>query len=210
MDAPSLEAFKPRLDVALGSPLQWLATLHVAGGLKTPRSWWSFSTQAILSFHDMVSTILSKGRAFSSPHVITFLPKIRLFVAKIPLPRQKVGCFSPPDTTLSPETLEVFPLAKCSLSSSKMLPFLEKGRTVWEEMFVFGAENGTRGRKMSYSEAKSSIFGWKCCLLAREVGFGGGTGTECHLFCWEKKRAFVGESVIFSVETVGTVGERMS
>ena len=34
VDAPSLEAFKPRLDVALGSPLQWLATLHVAGGLK--------------------------------------------------------------------------------------------------------------------------------------------------------------------------------
>ena len=26
--APSLEAFKPRLDVALGSPLQWLATAH--------------------------------------------------------------------------------------------------------------------------------------------------------------------------------------
>ena len=34
VDAPSLEAFKARLDVALGSPLQWLATLHVAGGLK--------------------------------------------------------------------------------------------------------------------------------------------------------------------------------
>ena len=34
VDAPSLEAFKARLDVALGSLAWWLATLHVAGGLK--------------------------------------------------------------------------------------------------------------------------------------------------------------------------------
>ena len=34
VDAPSLEAFKARLDVALGSLLWWLATLHRAGGLK--------------------------------------------------------------------------------------------------------------------------------------------------------------------------------
>ena len=32
MDAPSLEAFKPRLDVALGSLVWWLATLYIAGG----------------------------------------------------------------------------------------------------------------------------------------------------------------------------------
>ena len=32
MDAPSLEAFKARLDVALGSLVWWLATLHIAGG----------------------------------------------------------------------------------------------------------------------------------------------------------------------------------
>ena len=32
--APSLEAFKARLDVALGSLVCWLATLHIAGGLK--------------------------------------------------------------------------------------------------------------------------------------------------------------------------------
>ena len=31
MDAPSLEAFKARLDVALGSLVWWLATLHIAG-----------------------------------------------------------------------------------------------------------------------------------------------------------------------------------
>jgi len=30
----SLEAFKARLDVALGSLVWWLVTLHIAGGLK--------------------------------------------------------------------------------------------------------------------------------------------------------------------------------
>ena len=34
VDAPFLEAFKARLDVALGSPVSWLATLHIAGRLK--------------------------------------------------------------------------------------------------------------------------------------------------------------------------------
>ena len=34
VDVPSLEAFKARLDVALGSLVWWLATLHIAGGLK--------------------------------------------------------------------------------------------------------------------------------------------------------------------------------
>ena len=32
VDAPSLEAFKARLDVALGSLVCWLATLHIAWG----------------------------------------------------------------------------------------------------------------------------------------------------------------------------------
>ena len=34
MDAPSLEAFKARLDAALGNLVWWLATLHIAGGLE--------------------------------------------------------------------------------------------------------------------------------------------------------------------------------
>ena len=34
VDAPSLEAFKARLNVTLGSLVWWLATLHIAGGLK--------------------------------------------------------------------------------------------------------------------------------------------------------------------------------
>jgi len=32
VDAPSLQAFKARLDVALGSLGCWLTTLHIAGG----------------------------------------------------------------------------------------------------------------------------------------------------------------------------------
>ena len=32
VDAPSLEAFKARLDVALGCLVRWLVTLHIAGG----------------------------------------------------------------------------------------------------------------------------------------------------------------------------------
>ena len=32
VDAPSLEAFKARLDVALGSLVWWLVALHIAGG----------------------------------------------------------------------------------------------------------------------------------------------------------------------------------
>ena len=34
VDAPSLQAFKARLDVALDSLVCWLVTLHIAGGLK--------------------------------------------------------------------------------------------------------------------------------------------------------------------------------
>ena len=34
VDAPSLEAFKARLDVALGSLVWWLVILHIAGRLK--------------------------------------------------------------------------------------------------------------------------------------------------------------------------------
>ena len=34
VDAPSLKAFKARLDVALGSLVWWLATLPIAGELK--------------------------------------------------------------------------------------------------------------------------------------------------------------------------------
>jgi len=48
VDAPSLQARKARLDVALGSLVCWLATLHIAGGLKLDEYCGPFSTQAIL------------------------------------------------------------------------------------------------------------------------------------------------------------------
>ena len=35
VDVPSLEAFKARLDAALGSLVWWLATLHIIGGVET-------------------------------------------------------------------------------------------------------------------------------------------------------------------------------
>ena len=51
VDVPSLEAFKARLEVALGSLLWWLAILWWLAhsrGVETRWSLWSFSTQAIL------------------------------------------------------------------------------------------------------------------------------------------------------------------
>ena len=47
VDAPSLQAFKARLDEALGSLGGWLVTLHIAGGWNR-RALWSFSAQAVL------------------------------------------------------------------------------------------------------------------------------------------------------------------
>ena len=50
VDAPSLEAFKARLDAALGSLVWWLATLHIAGG-------WNWMVIVVL-FNPGHSTIL--------------------------------------------------------------------------------------------------------------------------------------------------------
>ena len=54
VDAPSLEAFKARLDVALGSLGCWLATLHIAGG-------WNWMSVVVL-FNPGHSRILRKGK----------------------------------------------------------------------------------------------------------------------------------------------------
>ena len=50
VDAPSLQAFKARLDVALGSLVWQLATLHIAGGW----NWMSI----VVPFNPGHSTIL--------------------------------------------------------------------------------------------------------------------------------------------------------
>jgi len=48
--APSLEAFKVRLDVALGSLVWWLATLYIAGGLKLDDHYGSFQPRPFYGF----------------------------------------------------------------------------------------------------------------------------------------------------------------
>jgi len=72
VDAPSLEAFRARLDVALGSLLWWLVTLHIAGGLKLndhcgpfqPRPFYDYDSmiqeQIILHFANDLSTLNRK------------------------------------------------------------------------------------------------------------------------------------------------------
>ena len=50
VDAPSLQAFKARLDVALGSLGCWLATPHIAGG-------WNWRSTVVL-FNPGCSMIL--------------------------------------------------------------------------------------------------------------------------------------------------------
>ena len=52
VDAPSLEAFTARLDEALGSLVWWLATLHIAGGLKLDDRCGSFQPRPSLRFYD--------------------------------------------------------------------------------------------------------------------------------------------------------------
>ena len=50
VDAPSLEAFKARLDVALGSLVWLLATLHIAGGLKLDEHCGPFQPRPFFDF----------------------------------------------------------------------------------------------------------------------------------------------------------------
>ena len=58
VDAPSLEAFKARLDVALGSLVWWLATLHIAGRLKPDDHCGPFQPRP---FYDSVKPVEPKG-----------------------------------------------------------------------------------------------------------------------------------------------------
>ena len=61
VDAPSLKAFKARLDVALGSLVWWFATLHTAGGLKLDDYYGPFQPRP---FYD--SVIYYYGKTFES------------------------------------------------------------------------------------------------------------------------------------------------
>ena len=69
VDAPSLEAFKARLDVALGSLVWWLAALHIAGELKLndhcgpfqPRPFYDFSSTQVKACVFSASDLESKA-----------------------------------------------------------------------------------------------------------------------------------------------------
>ena len=63
VDAPSLEAFKARLDVALGSLVWWLATLHIAGGLKLDDHCGSFQPRP---FYDSMNMLRIRHKRFYS------------------------------------------------------------------------------------------------------------------------------------------------
>jgi len=56
VDAPSLDAFKARLDVALDSLVWWLATLHIAGELKLDDHCGSFQPRP---FYDTILYMVS-------------------------------------------------------------------------------------------------------------------------------------------------------
>ena len=65
VDAPSLEAFKARLDVALGSLVCWLATLHIAGRLKLDDHCGPFQLRP---FCDSVTCFRDAVHMFQFPH----------------------------------------------------------------------------------------------------------------------------------------------
>ena len=60
VDAPVLDAFKARLDVALGSLVQWLVTLHIAGGLELDDHCGPFQTRPLYDS-------MNPGGTLSSP-----------------------------------------------------------------------------------------------------------------------------------------------
>ena len=68
VDAPSLKAFKARLDVALGSLVWWSATLHIAGGLKLDEHCGPFQPRP---FYD--SMILKKLSGSAKEHPQSFV-----------------------------------------------------------------------------------------------------------------------------------------
>jgi len=68
VDAPSLEAFEARLEVALGSLVCWLATLHIAGGLKLDDHCGPFQPRP---FYDSTVPLVPLNSSFS-PFPLTF------------------------------------------------------------------------------------------------------------------------------------------
>ena len=71
VDAPSLEAFKARLDVALGSLVWWLAALHIAGGLKLNDHCGPFQPRPFYDSMTSQQTALQPAKGLSA---LCFLP----------------------------------------------------------------------------------------------------------------------------------------
>ena len=74
VDAPSLEAFKAGLGVALGSLVWWLATLHIAGGLKLDDHCGPFQPRP---FYDsmILCVIQCQGLCLEHPCLMLWLQK---------------------------------------------------------------------------------------------------------------------------------------
>ena len=70
VDTQSLEAFKARLDVALGSLVWWLATLHIAGGLKLDDHCGPFQPWPFYDSMTYTKKKCSFSQEKSLPHVI--------------------------------------------------------------------------------------------------------------------------------------------
>jgi len=69
VDAPSLEAFKARLDVALGSLVGWLATLHISWGLKLYDHCGPFQPRPL--YDSMISRFFAKKKYFYKDGLIS-------------------------------------------------------------------------------------------------------------------------------------------
>jgi len=71
MDAITLQAFKARLDVALGSLVRWLATLHIAGG-------WNWMSIVVLfnPGHSVILWFSTETKACVAS-AVTFIQKVR-------------------------------------------------------------------------------------------------------------------------------------
>jgi len=85
VDAPSLEAFKARLDVVLGSLVWWLATLHIAGGLKLDGHCGSFQPRPF--YDSMISLVNANLLSSDSPILLNFFQLLVLL--EIPKLREK-------------------------------------------------------------------------------------------------------------------------
>ena len=67
VDAPSLEAFKASLDVALGSLVWWLVTLHIAGGLELDKHCGPFQPRPFCDSAILIWQFCRDGRLQGKP-----------------------------------------------------------------------------------------------------------------------------------------------